>query len=237
MMNLCLLGLIVAGLLALAGKKLNHAEQEHLLDLLAVLFPLSEIGKQLLLTAWHGSYLLWYFPFQLCSLPLYLLPLRQLLVRSSSPRAAQAVSMLTDFLADFGLLGGLFAFADQSGMQYALPILTLHSYLWHAAMVGMALLLILSSRHSAKKESYPTVAGLFLLFAALAEGINLLFHARGSINMFYISLWEPVTQIVFRDIAARIGKLPEILLYLTSLLLGGGVIHLSISRLYHQKSQ
>ena len=59
--------------------RLPYKKQESLLNILAVLLPLSEIWKQLLLTYIHeGTYQLWYFPFQLCSMPLYLLPLRQL---------------------------------------------------------------------------------------------------------------------------------------------------------------
>ena len=44
--------------------------------------------------------------------------------------------------------------------------------------------------------------------------------------MFYISPWEPSTQVVLRDIAARLGRGPEILLYLGLILLGAGLIHL-----------
>ena len=156
-MLIFLSGLAAAALAAWLACRLHLKRQNLLLNLLALLFPLSEIWKQLLLTwANGGVYRWWYFPFQLCSMPLYLLPLRQLLalclLQSHAlrlrrvPLLSWLSSVLTDFLADFGLLAGLFAFADQTGMRYPLPALTLHSYLWHFAMIFLGLFLILSGR-------------------------------------------------------------------------------------------
>ena len=79
-MLIFLSGLAAAALAAWLACRLHLKRQNLLLNLLAALFPLSEIWKQLLLTwANGGVYRWWYFPFQLCSMPLYLLPLRQLL--------------------------------------------------------------------------------------------------------------------------------------------------------------
>ena len=277
-MFIFLSGLAAAALAAWLACRLPLKRQNLLLNLLAVLFPLSEIWKQLLLTwANGGVYRWWYFPFQLCSMPLYLLPLRQLLalclLQSHALRLRQPLalrlrrvrllswlsSVLTDFLADFGLLAGLFAFADQTGMRYPLPALTLHSYLWHFAMIFLGLFLILSGQHSRsssaarqgsayapgqplsrsrraahengggkvrKSSGFLPAAILFLILAGIAELLNFLLRGRGSIDMFYISPWEPSTQVVLRDIAACLGRGPEILLYLGLILLGAGLIHL-----------
>ena len=269
-MLIFLSGLAAAALAAWLACRLPLKKQNLLLNLLAALFPLSEIWKQLLLTWVNGGvYRWWYFPFQLCSMPLYLLPLRQLLalcLRQSLalrlrrvPLLSWLSSVLTDFLADFGLLAGLFAFADQTGMRYPLPALTLHSYLWHFAMIFLGLFLILSGRHSRsssaarqgsayapgqplsrsrraahgnggekvrKSSGFLPAAILFLILAGIAELLNFLLRGKGSIDMFYISPWEPSTQVVLRDIAARLGRGPEILLYLGLILLGAGLIHL-----------
>ena len=261
-MLIFLSGLAAAALAAWLACRLPLKKQNLLLNLLAVLFPLSEIWKQLLLTwANGGVYRWWYFPFQLCSMPLYLLPLRQLLALRLRrvPLLSWLSSVLTDFLADFGLLAGLFAFADQTGMRYPLPALTLHSYLWHFAMIFLGLFLILSGRHSRsssaarqgsayapgqplsrfrraahenggekvrKSSGFLPAAILFLILAGIAELLNFLLRGKGSIDMFYISPWEPSTQVILRDIAARLGRGPEILLYLGLILLGAGLIHL-----------
>ncbi len=231
-MLIFLIGFLFAVTLALAASRLNDLWQHRLLIFLALLFPCSEIWKQLTLTTWTGGiYIWWHFPFQLCSMPLYLLPLRQVLLKL---RHLTAVNILTDFLIDFSLLGGLCAFIDQSGMHYDLFVLTVHSYLWHFTMIFLGLFLVLSPKLSRRstdssqvpvRRSYLPVALLFLFLATIAQCFNALFHTNGSINMFYISFWEPVTQIVFSDIAQLIGIPLEALIYLGCLLLGGLIVH------------
>ena len=280
-MLIFLIGFLLSALAAFAASRLAEPKQNLLLNIPAVLLPLSEVWKQLLLTAGNGgSYLWWYFPFQLCSMPLYLLPLRQLLLawQQSRRRTAQKaeahkaiyspiqnsssgnplacafiIRTLTDFLADFGLLAGVFAFADQTGMQYALPVLTLHSYLWHFTMIFLGLFLHFSGSARKSAGNKPAVnkpavqpelpavsdsfsfqkslksflppALLFLLLTGIAELLNCLLHTKGTIDMFYISPWEPSTQVILRSVAGRFGRGPEIILYLCLILTGAGLIH------------
>lgn len=287
-MLIFLCGFPAAALAAGLACRLSLRNQKLLLNILAVLFPLSELWKQLLLTWTNGgAYRWWYFPFQLCSMPLYLLPLRQLLVLgrarerrrmgetrspirrdtagserqsrslpaappSPAPSPARSpaaflILTLTDFLADFGLLAGIFAFADQTGMRYGIPALTLHSYLWHFAMIFLGLFLNLSrcareeyssgfpgARKSGGKirrmlSGFLPAAVLFLILAGIAELLNFLLRSKGSVDMFYISPWEPSTQVILRDIAARFGRGMEILLYLGLILFGAGLLHLCSS--------
>ena len=268
-MLIFLCGFLGAALAAGWACRQTYRKQELILHILAVLFPLSEIWKQFLLT-WinGGAYVWWYFPFQLCSMPLYLLPLRQLLVlrlrlcqenqtaaknRESrrdcrlrrTPFLSWLISVLTNFLADFGLLAGLFAFADQTGMRYEIPGLTLHSYLWHFAMIFLGFFLILSGRpdpeplslSSGRDESggenhrshsgFLPAAVLFFILAAAAELLNFLLRGRGHIDLFYISPWEPAVQVILRDVAARVGRGAEIIVYLCLVTAGAGLLHLS----------
>ena len=72
------------------------------------LFMLSgEIWKQLTLTfiLGGGQYNWWYFPFQLCSIPMYILILYPRIRRSALKQA------LLTFLMCYGLLGGIAVFA------------------------------------------------------------------------------------------------------------------------------
>lgn len=111
-------------------------------------------------------------------------------------------------------------------MRYALPALSVHSYLWHFAMIFLGFFLIFSRKHSGIPLRFLRSAILFLLLSGIAELLNLLLHKKGSIDMFYISPWKPATQVILRDIAARIGRWPEILLYLCLILAGAGLIHI-----------
>ena len=82
----------------------------------------TEIWKQLVLTlSAGGHYNLWYLPFQLCSIPMYVLLAYPWL------RREKIRLVILAFLMCYGLLGGIAAFADTSGMKYAYPALTVPS--------------------------------------------------------------------------------------------------------------
>lgn len=183
---------------------------------LAVFFPLSELIKQVVLYSTYGvSDSLWYFPFQLCSFPIFLLPLY---LKNKSP-------VLETFIIDFSLLGGAFAFLDQSGMHYKLTILTVHSYLWHILMIAMGLYLITRQRQKPSWSVYLKAASLLLAMVAVATVLNLLLAPYGTINMFYISPLHPMNQIVFKDIAVYIGQSATRVLYVAMLICGGALTH------------
>jgi hypothetical protein len=154
----------------------------------------SEIWKQYYMTEIlnHGVYNWWYFPFQLCSVPMYLLlllPLCRHMRRKSQKKLFSRTKAETLFarlydiilmsLACYGLLGGIAVFADTSGLHYPVLPLTVHSYLWHILMIaegGAAGLLLLGeyarqenricSRTDLPHSSYPRRGRLpFRLFA------------------------------------------------------------------------
>lgn len=227
-MYIFLIGCALAVTCAFLSCRLSESGQRYLLIFLSVLFPLSEIGKQILLYISNGcSFDWWYFPFQLCSMPLYLLPLYCLL-----PEKYERLRLaLADFLTDFGLLGGIFAFADSSGMHYALPVLTLHSYLWHFLLIFLGFFLIFAQKNSTHLKDFLLPGAIFLLMAGIATCLNLLFHAKASINMFYISPYYPMGQVAFRTVARFTGQTAGRLIYLGSELLGAFLIHLLSGRL------
>ena len=79
-----------------------------------IVLILSELWKQWTLTFHlnNGYYDWWYFPFQLCSIPMYICTALPFVHGLKIRRCLLA------FLMDFGLLGGIFAFFDTSGMHY-----------------------------------------------------------------------------------------------------------------------
>lgn len=186
------------------------------LYILAVFYPVSELLKQVLLYTHYGlSDCLWYFPFQLCSFPIYLLPV-YLKTKSRT---------LETFIIDFSLLGGIFAFLNQSGMHYDLPILTFHSYAWHILMIVMGFYML---KHASSKPAWGDflkAAVLLLAMAAIATVLNLALAPYGSINMFYISPLHHMNQIVFKDIALYIGDAAARALYLAMIIAGGAGVH------------
>lgn len=222
------------------GQRLNHV-----FFISGLVLAASEIWKQWCLTVRvnGGVYDWWYFPFQLCSLPMYLLLVFPW-VKSRKMRRA-----LLAFLMDYTLLGSIMVWAEPSGLFYPLAALTLHSFLWHILLTVIGLLAGFSWRSETKTSSCggftlmetagvswrqaAREAGKDFLDATLLYGagclaaafLNFLFREKGEINMFYINPDAPVTQPFFRHLVPVIGQVPTILLYMLATVAGAGILH------------
>ena len=201
--------------------------------LCGVLMLCSEIWKQLILTfvLGHGIYNWWYFPFQLCSIPMYVLLAYPWL------RRARVRRMLLAFLMSYTLLGGAAVFADTSGLQYPLPALTVHSWSWHILLLligtGAGIIYFRSLKADAKNIIFSRTLSqplplrpffhatfLYLACCLIAEVFNLSLDRFGLINMFYINPDLQMQQVVFRDLVPVIGNLPAILVYIAATCVG-----------------
>lgn len=193
---------------------------DRLLFLCGFLMLCSEIRKQYVLTfvLGGGSYNWWYFPFQLCSIPMYILLAYPWLRRPSVRR------ILLTFLMSYTLLGGIAVFADTSGLHYSYTPLTVHSYVWHCLLILLGIICgFIYFRFFRNKNTLRAFAGstgLYLLCCAAAEGFNLSFDRFGEINMFYINPDYQMQQIVFHGLSLVIGNQPAILLYIAATVFG-----------------
>ena len=127
-----ILGIILVLILGCLMSKLSHKAYLRAMFFLGCLMLISELWKQWTLTnvVYGGFYVVWYFPFQLCSIPMYLCPLMLWLPDSLQKR-------IQIFLMTFSLLGGVAVFLDTTGMHYPLISLTIHSYIWHYLLILM----------------------------------------------------------------------------------------------------
>lgn len=190
---------------------------------------ISEIWKQYCLTFLvnDGAFNWWYFPFQLCSTPMYIL---LFLPHIKKERLCNAC--LT-FLMSFGLLGGIAVFADTTGLHYPLHALTIHSYTWHILLILIGCFAA-AARFSGKEEnpsfhlpaarSFSDAALLYVTFCAAAACINHICSRFGTINMFYINPKYPMEQVVFCELIPYLGNIPVIFLYITATIVGAGIL-------------
>lgn len=233
-------------------KKYFSRPADKLFFTFGLLMLCSEIWKQLTLTfiVGHGVYNLWYFPFQLCSIPMYVF----LALPFARPKKIRRA--LLCFNMCYALLGGTAAFADTTGLHYSYAPLTVHSYLWHFFMIGTAVFTgitcireLMTDRN--KKQSSASLspetktlnaspekrrclppqafAGssiLYLFCCLIAVFINITLDKYGTINMFYINPDYPMRQIVFRDIAALTGDAASILIYIGATIFGAFLLFL-----------
>lgn len=184
-----------------------------------IVLLLSEIWKQACISFIinNNSYDWWYFPFQLCSIPMYLclmLPFVTDKIRN----------VFLTFLMTFGLMGGIFTFFDTSGLQYSYAPLTVHSYLWHILLVIIG---VAAGICQIKKNTVGTFSGsafCYLVCCILATFFNIIFHPFGNINMFYISPYYVMGQKVFGEVAALTGNNGGIIIYIAASLIGAYMI-------------
>lgn len=187
-----------------------------------------EIYKQLFLyfVINQGQYDWWFFPFQLCSLPMYLC-----LAVPFLPSGRRKTALCT-FMQDFNLLGGMAALVVPEGFLHIHWTLTLHGYVWHVLLVLMGILLGLSGRTDHSRKGFLDTLPVFGCACVIATLINVLAPGKGQADMFYISPYHPSSQFVFHGIALRLGILPAHLLYLATICAGGAVIHRMFAWLY-----
>ena len=191
-----------------------------------ILLFASEIWKQVCLTYLNnGHYNWWYFPFQLCSIPMYVC-LAVPFVNSEKVR-----KILFTFLMDFGLIAGTFTFFDTTGLHYSYAPLTVHSFAWHILLIIIGIRAGFSKKADYSGKGFTGSLLIFLACCLLATVFNLAFYQYGMINMFYISPHYNMTQIVFIHIARRFGNAVGIFVYIASIIFGACVLHMMWSRL------
>lgn len=204
----------------------------------------SELWKQCTLTYLinGGHYIWWYLPFQLCSIPMYVclsLGVLFLLSHHTDSSAHQIIyshisSRLQSFLMDFGLLGGIFAFFDTSGMHYGYLPLTIHSYAWHILLITLGCISGLDRRTDHTRKGLRFSICLYLGCCMIATILNLTLYPLGTINMFYISPHYTMQQKVFCDIAKALGNGWGIGSYIVMSVVGAEVLHGGWNMLYHR---
>ena len=191
------------------------------LTAIGIILLIGEIYKQLFyfFIIGQGHYVWWIFPFQLCSLPMYLCLLCPLLYRGKGRK------VLATFLLDFGLLGALATFIDPSGLMHPYLTLTTHGFLWHTLLVLTGFYILFSGQADLSLGGFARTLPLFAVFCLLAEAGNALLHAKGEINLFYISPYEISTQLFFSDVDRLLGRPGGIAFYLFALIAGAYFIH------------
>lgn len=252
---------ILAAILAalfLAGKK--AVRPERLLFACGLLLALSELYKQgFLYFAVNGRrYNWWYFPFQLCSIPMYLCLVYPLAARGQRkslkhiapigrcktqppeawPETTPAARILATFLQDFGLLGGFMALAFPEGFLYPYRTLTLHGFLWHFLLIFLGVYCASRRLSDFGESGFARCLPLYLACCLIATGINtavqLTVYPDSYADMFYINCFFPSEQPVFSQISLALGNLWGHVAYLLASCLGAFFIHRGMTRIFRK---
>ena len=225
-----ILSLISARLLA--GSVFSRHHSDCILFLSGLFLSVCELYKQgfLYTIVNSGRYDWWYFPFQLCSVPMYLCLLYPFLPSDRRHPIINKINCAV-FIQDFGLLGGFMALADPSGLMHPYWTLTLHGFIWHFILIFLGFYCCFSRISDVSTEGFFRVLPLFFLCCIIATVINVAAGPDGNADMFYITPYYPSLQRVFHTIALFAGIIPGNIVYLFCVCLGAGLVHKGCRRL------
>lgn len=166
------------------------------IGIFSVILILGEIFKQLFWYAYYEYYRFEIFPFQFCSVPIYI-SFFATVVPSEKAR-----EVCYRFLAFFGIIGGLAVMLVPSAVLYTyfVPI-SLHSMIWHTILVAMGVYLIVSRGYGRMLKELVAPFYLYLGCVAVALIGNVLVYKLhlgtdacqpgDNLSMFYLSAYYP----------------------------------------------
>lgn len=195
---LCLV-LMIAFTVALCltlGRKHSPKMDRWVVGVFAVLLLLGEIFKQLFWYAFYGYYRWEIFPFQFCSVPIYVS-----LFATLAPWE-KARELCYRFLAFFGIIGGLAVMLVPSAVLYTYFVsISIHSMVWHSILIAMGAYLIVSRGYAKNIKELFAPWFMFLCFVVVAIIGNVLVYKLhlgteacqpgDNLSMFYLSPYYP----------------------------------------------
>ena len=230
-LSFALIGFVLSLFFAWKFRKLGTKGNRILLTICGVFLALTEIYKQLFYFYYigEGTYQWWIFPFQMCSVPMYLCLIAPWL------KPGKVQQGMYNFMMSFNLLGGLMAFIEPSGIVHEYWTLTLHAFIWHMMLVFIGLYLGFSRYGGKTINDYKLGIITFIGLCITAFSLNLLLAdvSAGSVNNFYIGpSISPLA--VFKDIATNFGWYVCTFLYIPAVSFGAYLLFLPF-HLYHKK--
>ncbi len=227
-----LAGTVSAVLMAKCAAKLPEASRIRLFGLIGWGMALSELGKQLFyFYIVNGRQFDWWiFPFQLCSVPMYLC------ILLPAVRSKKVQTSICTFFATYSLFGAVMALLWPEDMLRPYLLMTLHAFLWHLVLLFLAMTVIFSGMADFSPRGFFCASLLFFGLALIATAINIFGWRHPSLpgsypDMFYITPYVMTTQPVVRAVAETIGIIPADILYLLSISLFSGLICRMLGRI------
>ncbi len=230
----CFVAVIVCVFLAWKLRNAGELGNKIILAGIGIFLVVCEAYKQLFYYYYigNGSYQWWIFPFQMCSVPMYLCLIAPFL------KPGKLQSGMYHFMMIYNLLGGIMALMEPSGITHKYWTLTLHAFIWHTLLIFVGLYLGFSGRTTAVKQDFKLASLTLLALCGIAFCINLLFWdvSGGDINMFFVGP-KNSSLIVFKDIAEKLGWYVSTLLYIPTVMLGGYLVFLPFHLCKNPKKQ
>lgn len=159
------------------------------------------------------------FPFQLCSIPMYLCLIAPWLKPGKLQRG------MYSFMVLYNLLGGAIAFAEPSGLLVNHWFLTIHSLVWHMLLVFIGLFICFSKRGGNRQSDYVGATWTFIALCGVAFALNCFvqFVLGEDMNMFFVGPGNsPI--IVFKQFSEWFGWYINTPIYIFAVCLGAYLV-------------
>lgn len=229
-----LAGSLAAALLAWGLARSHRPESSHVLFACGLFLAVSEVYKQgfLYTVVYDHHYEWWFFPFQLCSIPMYLClayPLLKAAPNQTVDRPSPSQRIAATFIQDLGLLGGIMALAVPDGFLHPYWTLTLHGFFWHFTLLFLGLYCCLKGLSDLSRRGFLKILPLYLACGLIASAVNALVqvtvYPADYADLFYINCALPSEQPVFRQISLKFGNIWGHLAYIAATCAGAFLIH------------
>lgn len=223
-------GILLALLAACFLARRPAIRPERMLFSCGLFLLVMEIYKQMFLyqIVNQKQYDWWYFPFQLCSVPMYLCLLYPFFAGPVSGQSP-AQKILATFLQDFGLLGGIMALTFPEGFLTSWWVLTIHGFLWHFLLIFIAVYCMRKGLCDFTENGFVKMLPLYALCCLIAATINTAVqwtvYPRSYTDLFYINCFFPSEQPLFHQISLALGNIWGHLAYMLASCIGAGLIH------------
>lgn len=212
---------LIAVLLALAFAFLfakTNVNRSGVITVFGVVLVILEVFKQCLLTYVTGHYSWSDFPWQLCSVPMYLC-----IAHSFAKRSRGTIE---NYLMCFGFLGGVAAMIEPRSSFYPYLLLTIHSVAWHAILLMLSFYLMMGTSKSRSVRGYRSAGILYVITALIAILINWLTVgvSEGASNMFFLGPNYP-HMFILNAIYHSYGWIVESIVMILATLAAGFVVY------------
>jgi len=197
-----LIMILMSILFAIIGKRQNEKENNNKVILgFAIFLLIIETYKQIFYAIAYNGYQWYSFPFQFCSLPLYISLVTPFI------KNKKIHNMFISFLAFYGTTAGL-SVMFYPGSCLTTPYITilLHTMAWHTSMVVLGIYLLVSNEFGKTiKEIIPGFI-VFFFFMLLAIILNfIVYNVTGEVwcNFMYLSKYDTSPFPILCDIKEK----------------------------------
>ena len=216
-----LIGFVVCAFIAWKLRNVGDKAAGRILLCCGIVLTVSEVFKQLFyyFVIIDNRYSWDDFPFQLCSIPMYMC----LIVPWLKP--GRLLRGMFSFMVLYNLLGGAISFTEPSGLFLDYWFLTIHACGWHMLLVFVGLFVCFSKRVGNRQRDFSDATRIYLVLCAIAFALNCFVQCGlgEGMNMFFIGPGDsPI--VVFKQFCEWFGWYINTPIYIFAMCLGAYVV-------------